>query len=626
MASITRRQNSRQRQKYQVTDLRSHILNRPDSYVSSTSVSRIKERLYDVEQRNFIFKEIDVSSAIENLFLEVLINSADNVQRSREEGVAVGTIKIRVTNTKVTISNGGLSIPLEYTTADLSKIPGKPKKLLNPELIFGVLLSSSNYDDTEQRNVAGRNGLGAKLTNIFSNKFSVNIVDAESRQTYEQTWTNNMLKTKGPKLQRIRGRKQNSVEVSYILDFSRFEGIDRYSEDIIQLFLRHAADISFTTQSKVEFTSNLTFDDEKSVCVNEKFNLITSAKYSALYTSFSNFVTYKKTEKTGLQREIDLTIIDAPHSGFVVSFVNGIQTRNNGVHIDAVYNAIKGPILEAINGGKTMKMILGKKTTRFSLTLRDLKPHIGIIMSCRLVNPVFSEQTKEKLTHPKIRLSLPKSLFSKIEKWNLMAILTEMLQSKQLKAAGAKDPKVKRKNIKMAKGSDANKAGTKSSHDCVLWISEGKSAMGYIEVYLSAGSKNWRDTNGIYPMKGKCLNVRKATPLQQMENAELSDLKLILGLRDTANYSTDRDFKSLRYGKVMIATDADSDGFHICSLILNIFDYKWGPLLEREFISLLRTPIMRIWKTARGIPTKFYTQKDHERWKNRNKGKVNKKK
>nr|QBK94035.1 MAG: DNA topoisomerase II [Pithovirus LCPAC406] len=579
---------------YDILTLREQILLRPQIYLNSTLSITRRERLFIDD--GFTFKMISTPKAVENIFLEILANASDNIIRSKDANIHTGPIIIQMDRRKIMIQNGGITIPIENTKADLSKISGHPKELLNPTLIFGHLLTSSNYDDTEARFTSGRHGLGCKLTSVFSSEFNVVVDDVDNKKHFEQTWTNNLSYTSGPKVESIKSGSINMVRVTYNLDFDRFEGIDEYSDEVISLYMRHAADVAFTTGNYVIFKSSLG---------EHTFNSVTITKYALLFPGIENSVTHT-------QDNIQLTLVDSPNTSFTVSFINSIQTREGGVHIDSVYDVIKGPILEQINGGKTMKMVSGRKTTKFSLTLRDLKPHIGIIMSCRLANPQFSEQTKERLLGPKIRLSLPPTVFTKIKKWKLMGVLSETLKNKQRKSLGKSETKGKKKNVKVIKADDANKAGTKQSHDCNLWLTEGLSASGYIDVYLSTGSKSWRNTNGVYPLKGKLINLRKATPLQLAENDEFNGIKTMLGLREEVDYSIERNFRALRYGKVMLAVDADVDGKHIAALIINLFENKWKELMKREYVLLLRTPIIRVWSGSRS--TKFYNKEDYNRW------------
>ena len=121
---------------------------------------------------------------------------------------------------------------------------------------------------------------------------------------------------------------------------------------------------------------------------------------------------------------------------------------------------------------------------------------------------------------------------------------------------------------------DANKAGTQQSGKCTLIITEGDSAKSLAVAGLSVVG---RDYYGVFPLRGKCKNVRDASVKQLTENKEFSDLKKILGLQQGKVYTS---LNELRYGRLMIMTDADTDGSHIKGLVLNMIHYFWPSLLD----------------------------------------------
>jgi len=118
---------------------------------------------------------------------------------------------------------------------------------------------------------------------------------------------------------------------------------------------------------------------------------------------------------------------------------------------------------------------------------------------------------------------------------------------------------------------DANDAGTKNSINCTLILTEGDSAK---SLAVSGLGVIGRDRYGVFPLKGKLLNVREATHKQILENAEINNLVKILGLQYKKKYENDTDLKTLRYGKLMIMTDQDQDGSHIKGLYLNLHPLK----------------------------------------------------
>ena len=153
---------------------------------------------------------------------------------------------------------------------------------------------------------------------------------------------------------------------------------------------------------------------------------------------------------------------------------------------------------------------------------------------------------------------------------------------------------------------DANKAGTAHSEKCTLIVTEGDSAKTLAIAGLSVVG---RDHYGVFPLRGKCKNVRDASVKQLTENKEFNDLKKILGLQQGKVYTS---LSELRYGRLMIMTDADNDGSHIKGLILNMIHYFWPSLLELKFLVSMVTPII---KASKGSETKsFYTDSTFRQW------------
>jgi DNA topoisomerase-2 len=159
---------------------------------------------------------------------------------------------------------------------------------------------------------------------------------------------------------------------------------------------------------------------------------------------------------------------------------------------------------------------------------------------------------------------------------------------------------------------DANLSGTENSGNCILILCEGLSAMSGIVSGLSASDRN---IIGIYPLRGKLLNVRGETVKKIGDNKEITDLKKILGLENSRTYNTIDDVrKHLRYGKIMIMCDQDTDGSHIKGLCINLFHCEWKSLtMIPGFISFMNTPILR---ASRGSQTlSFYNDGEYQAWK-----------
>ncbi len=597
-----------------------HILLRPGMYIGSVKQVPSDEWILDLENRKMIKTQISLPQAVERLFLEVLSNAGDNVDRTRKlpKKMDLGTIDILMDEYIISITNGGAPMPVSKQ---------EEYNVYVPELVFGTLRSSSNYDPEKERTGAGLNGLGVKLVNIFSEQFMVIVCDGIRKLKYTQVWNNNMLYRGDPIIEEYTG--PSSVQVIYRLDFKRF-GYTEYPQEAFHLFARHAADMSFNAKVPVTFNGvslNLSdIRDYMSLYFGKDRNFIIHYEWppDIQPPSKRSLVSGTRSGKNAHVLPIlELCVVDTPDEGEIISFVNGMMTKDGGVHVNAVLKALSTSILSVFNSSSGKKREKkkdkkDKKEKEIKLTQTDVKQHLSFILTCRLVDPEFVGQTKSCLSSPTPRIVIPEKTLQPIAKWELIDRLYRALEAKQFRTLSKTDGK-KRRHINLDKGEDANFAGGPNSHLCVLYAVEGGSAQGYAEVMIDL-MPNGRDYNGIIPFKGKPLNVMNASIDKIKENKEFERLKKMLGLREGVDYTDDNNFKTLRYGHFVILADADDDGKHIIGLILNYFHCRFPSLLRRPlredgsgFIMYLRTPIIRARKGSE--VKKFYNQQQFEMWK-----------
>lgn len=574
---------------------RDHVYQVPDTYIGSTTQSPHLERILNLgaaEGPQFLWQEITFPEGAERLFLEILSNSGDNVDRSRKAGLDPGSIEITATRTEISIKNYGRPIPIRKHETENQYIP---------DMTFGDLLTSSNHDQTRERTGAGRNGYGAKLTNIFSKKFRVEIGDSERSLKYTQQWSNNMLDREDPVIESYQGISY--VQISYSMDFERFGYDQGYTDEALCLFAAHAADLSLTCKIPVYF------NETKLDCQDIK-------KYTKwLYGEelLANSLVHIEKEG-GTVPSLEVCLVDSPDEGQILSFVNGIITREGGVHVEAVLAKIKEYVdkIFATMGKKFKKdEDKGKKIT---LTKGDIFRHLSLVINCRIKNPEFVNQMKSKLSKPKPKVAFEDKEFKKMENWDLFNRLYAEIEAKKFRQLLKTDGK-KKLHVKVPKAEDANLAGSNQSDECTLMVIEGKSAMGYA-IKLIDHFPEGRDILGAYPLKGKPLNAMNASMIQLAGNDELSGLKTILGLREGVDYSLSEDFGTLRYGRLMVLSDSDDDGKHILGLVQVLFESKYPSLLKIGYITHWRTPIIRVSKGA--STNKFYLNSEYLKWKGKN--------
>jgi DNA topoisomerase-2 len=598
---------------------RDHAYDVPDMYIGSVAMMDRDERVLDMNTWLFKTTNINLSHGAERLFIEIASNAGDNAARSMRKKVDPGEVIVTMTDTTIKVRNGGIAIPIEMHPVE---------KMYVPEMIFGTLMSGSNYGKDKVRTEAGKNGLGVKLANIFSKRFQITVADPFNEKLYQQVWENNMLVRHEPVISHFSKTDKAFVEVEYTMDFQRFGYTEmKYPQEAFELYARHVLDMAFTLKIPVSFNG-------------KKFAIKNAKDYAKLYLgkeAVKNsilFVSWPEgTEvvvKKGVEFAVDKSVlplmeicaVDTPDVEGKVAFVNGLWTRNNGVHYDAAFKAVATSVLETVNGGDSKKgKTKGnsnkkeKKTKVQKLTLGDVKRHVSLFVNCWVENPVFDSQSKNELKAPIPKISIDEKILRPIMKWDLVNRLYAELDAKLFRSASKTDGKKRRHLNGLGKLEDANKAGTNESTNCTLYITEGDSAQTFANKLLShIPNGKGRDYIGTYPLKGKPLNVMNAPPVQINENKEINDLKQVLGLKEGVDYMNDENFDTLRYGHLMVCSDADADGLgHILGLVINVFHCKYPSLLKRGFIKYLRTKILEVKKRSEKV--KFYTHHEYELWK-----------
>ena len=218
---------------------REHVLARPDTYIGDKEVTTDVMDIYDENKNIITSEEIKYVPGFLKCFDELIVNARD----ASENDNTCDTIKIEFNKEENYIkvwNNGMKGIPVEI----------HPKfKSLVPSMIFGEMLTSSNYDDSQKRTTGGRNGYGAKLANIFSTQFVVEVGDCNNKKKFKQTWSNNMSETGKAKVTNY-SKNIGYIEVTYYPDLEKF-GLSELDDYHYKLFYRRAIDIAGTSKVKV---------------------------------------------------------------------------------------------------------------------------------------------------------------------------------------------------------------------------------------------------------------------------------------------------------------------------------------------------------------------------------------
>ncbi len=571
-----------------LTDLE-HILKRSDMYVGTLDSNTVNLWIFDKNTKKFKKEEILFSPGIYKLVDEILVNARDHAVRNPK---TCKNIKITLDKEtgRITIWNDGPGIEVKFH---------KDFKKYVPEMIFGHLRTSSNYEETGKI-VGGKNGFGAKLTNIFSKEFTIETVDSDEKKFFRQTFSNNMRERTEPE---IKPSKESSyTSVSFIPDYPRF-GFKNITNELIGLFSKRVYDIAACTSKSVKVFLN---DEEVKI------------------TKFTDYIDmyYESTPKTLCYTEADNNrwkvgfIFDNNVGYNQVSFVNGILTYNGGTHVKYIVDQLCDKLIE----------IIIKKNKNLKIKPDQIKANITVFLDCSIEDPTFNSQVKDKLT-TKVsafgsKFNLPEDFIQKFSKTGIMdevISLVEFRENKELKKTDGKKTNKLRDVLKLE---DATEAGGTNSSKCRLILTEGDSAKSFALNGLQViGNKFY----GVFPLRGKMINVRRATVQQILKNEEFVSFKKIMGLKQGQEY---KDTKELRYGGILILTDQDADGSHIKGLIINMIQFMWPSLILRDdFIQCLKTPLIKTFKKSdkkNSEPMIFYSQSEFRKWENEIGDEINK--
>ncbi len=537
-----------------------HVLKRPGRYIGVTDPKPVET--WTIKNGQVEWREVTYSPAFLKLFDEIISNSADFSKTA--EGKHVNKIEVVVDPTKGSISvfdNGGIPV-VKHSEYDQYV----------PDMIFGELRSGSNFDDEADSVTTGQNGEGSTLTNIFSTEFIVDTADGKNR--FLCGYYDNLHRKDVPKVTKT---SKNYTQITYIPDYAKL-GI-KLDEDHLTMIERRVYEIAATnTHLKVYLNGKLinfkAFKDFVGLFSETAINFGTDRFQAAVFHS-----------KQGFQQ---------------INFVNSTNVFQGGTHIEALMNTIVAGIRDHV-----------KKKTKQDIKPSDIKNHFFLMGTFTINNPRYNSQTKEFLQTPVkdfgMSLDIPDKVIQQIIKSEIVQEIIEWAENKKaLEDLAA----LKKKNKDLDKSGTAalraitkyEPATSKLRHKCTLFIAEGDSAAKALQ------SARDPEFHGIFPLKGKPVNVRGMKIKQLLENKELESLMTILGLQ----FGKDHKLSELRYNELVIATDQDLDGFHLCGLLFNMFQELWPGLLKQGFLFKLQTPIVRVTQNKKEI--EFIYLEDFQKW------------
>jgi DNA topoisomerase-2 len=572
----------------QKTD-KQHILDNPDTYIGSVETVDADMWIMNEASDKIIEKNISYIPGLFKLFDEGIVNCRDHVIRMQSKIDANVENSLPVSYIDIAIQEDGTIVMINDGNG-IDVVQHPEYKTWVPELIFGHLRTSTNYNKEEKKIVGGKNGFGFKLVLIWSTYGAIETVDHIRGLKYTQEFRDNLDTICPPKITKA-SKAKPYTKITFKPDYQRL-GINGLTPDLISLLKKRVYDISAVTDKTIKVKYN------SAIIPTKNFE-----QYINLYIGEKS-ASPRVYEESNPRWEYAVAL--TPTNEFIqVSFVNGIYTSKGGKHVEYILNQITRKLAEFIEKKKKVKV-----------NPNSIKEQLILFLRCDIENPAFDSQTKDFMNTPMAKFGskceVSDKFIEKVAKMGVMDAACAITEVKENKAAKKTDGTKSKKVSGIPKLDDANWAGTEKSRDCMIIFCEGDSAKTGV---ISGLSSEDRNTIGVYPLKGKVMNVRGEAVKKVAENKEIAEIKKILGLETGKVYNTIEDVhKNLRYSKVVFMTDQDLDGSHIKGLCINLFQNEWASLTHIPgFIGFMNTPILKAKKGSQEL--KFYNEGEYEQWK-----------
>jgi DNA topoisomerase IV B subunit len=530
---------------------------------------QVLEGLEPVRKRPGMYIGGTGKPGLHHLLWEIVDNAVDEATNGYATQIDVTLHK---DGRSVTVTDNGRGIPVdEHPT----------KKLPAIEVILTTLHAGGKFDSSNYITSGGLHGVGASVVNALSEELVATV--KRDGATWEQRYERGKPVTK---LKQISSNSRGSgTSIYFRPDADIFETVDFdgsvISENLeTKTYLNGALRIAFrndVTGEKHEF------HHEGGI---EEFLAHKMKVAGARPVHPDPFVLRQEAMQDGARVEVSLQWTESPREA-LHSYVNGIPTPDGGTHEQGLKDAIRS----AVRSYMDTHDLLPKK---LEISAEDIREGVMGIVNLFMVDPQFQGQTKEKLNNPEIKSIVSGSVRLELEQFlnrhpsTGEAIATRVIQSAKARhASRAAANSVRRKSAVSHRLNLPGKLADCSStnpEESELFIVEGDSAGG------SAKQGRDRNTQAILPLRGKVLNAEQATLKKVMENKELSNVVQALG----CGVGDQLDLGQLRYHKVILLMDADSDGHHISTLLLTFLYRYMKPLIEEGFVFIAQPPLYRM--------------------------------
>jgi DNA topoisomerase-2 len=562
-----------------------HIKERPDTYLGC-GFGIVSEPIWcatvDKDMNTYFTSGIsNIPLSLVAVSKELFDNATDNVERSLTEGIDPGIINVTMSSNSLTICNFGKHI---------STLMHPEEGIPIPQLLFGELLTSDNYDDAIDRYKIGRNGYGSKLPNLFSLMFVIRLGDPVNHVQYTQTWTNGMDVVNIPQTEPYDG--PGFTEITFFPNFSKLYANTGQPDDMPLVFISPMLELYRCRAAEMSYAAQVitTFNGEQ---LDYRDPMVFFRSHFKPFSPDMGILQWKSDDG-----RCEFIIADTPNKGWSHAFVNGTPVHQ-GEHVNEYLRAI-------------FKFVINFFETKFKkkLILTGYRKHVSFLLRVTLNRPEFDGQIKRKLTKPaKIKTGVPATFGKSMMNWTMIGEIKKSLGIAD-KIKSSKLPSFKVGEVEHALQSDSRDPNQRLK--CRLILTEGKTG----KIIAQKATKflpGGKDYNGVFPLRGVPMNVSRHNVDRVAANRELTSVLKILNADPSLDYYNQRkNCLSLRYGTIILMMDADPDGAHITGLMMNFVIEQLISLAPFNFIMMLHTPVIKGVKGNQEMS--FYYQNQLNKW------------